>query len=58
VISGKRTAVVQTTAQGGLILETVEEREEREERDAVEAEQAEAEGAEGVVEMRRFLGRE
>lgn len=58
VISGKRTAVVQTTAQGGLILETVEEREEREERDAVEAEQTEAEGAEGVVEMRRFLGRE
>jgi flavin reductase (DIM6/NTAB) family NADH-FMN oxidoreductase RutF len=58
LVTGKRTANVQTTAQGGLVLETVEEREEREEREALEAEQRQAEGEEGVVEMRRFLDRE
>jgi flavin reductase (DIM6/NTAB) family NADH-FMN oxidoreductase RutF len=55
VICERRTAVVTTTAQGGLVLETAEEREEREEREAQEAEQVAAEGEEGVVEMRRFL---
>ena len=58
VIGDKRTAVVTTTTQGGLVLETPEEREEREEHEAVEAEQAVTEGEEGVTEMKRFLLRD
>jgi flavin reductase (DIM6/NTAB) family NADH-FMN oxidoreductase RutF len=58
VIGDKRVAEITTTAQGGLVLETVEEREEREERAAQVAEAKEAEGDEGYAEMRRFLGRD
>lgn len=58
LITGKRQAIVQTTAQGGLILETPEEREEREEHEAAEAEARRIEGEEGLGQMRRFLDRE
>lgn len=55
VISGKRIGEFQVDTQGGLILETPEEREAREEREAQEAELRQAEGEEGLGEMRRFL---
>jgi flavin reductase (DIM6/NTAB) family NADH-FMN oxidoreductase RutF len=58
VIGDKRKAHITTTMQGGLVLETVEEREEREEREALETEAKDAEGAEGYSEMQRFLGRD
>ncbi|MCA9821749.1 MAG: flavin reductase family protein [Dehalococcoidia bacterium] len=58
VIQDKREAAIQTTMQGGLVLETAEEREEREEREAQKAEAKGAEGDEGYAEMRRFLGRD
>ncbi len=58
VIADKRQAIITTTMQGGLVLETVEEREEREERAAQEADAKESEGDEGYAEMRRFLGRD
>lgn len=46
-----RDAVVQTDAQGALIIETAEEREQREEEEARERELRQAEGDEGFEEM-------
>lgn len=46
-----RDAVVQTDVQGGLIIETSEEREQREEEEARERELRQTEGDEGFEEM-------
>lgn len=42
----------QTTPQGGLVIETPEERDERQEREANEAEQKRIEGEEGLIQLR------
>ena len=53
VIGEPLDAVVEVDVNGGLIVETVEERERREEETARLAERQKAEGEEGVVEMKK-----
>jgi flavin reductase (DIM6/NTAB) family NADH-FMN oxidoreductase RutF len=53
VIGDPLEAVVQVDAQGGLVLETAEEREERQEIEGQERDLQVAEGVEGLVERRR-----
>lgn len=52
VVGSPLDAVVETDVQGGLVLETPEEREEREELDARARELKQVEGSEGVEQMR------
>ncbi len=53
VIGDPMDAVVEVDVNGGLIVETVEERERREEEQAIEAEEQKLEGDEGLAQKKR-----
>ena len=58
VIGDPVDAVVEVDVNGGLVLETVEERERREEETAQEAEEAKLEGDEGLTQKKRAEAQE